>query len=105
MQTVVFVDFDPADGGHAGQVVIKRVAWAEGRGYHDAARRILAPSRADWLDQRAAEIGSGALAAGDKGQAGMVAGDVTEQVPTAILGLTQLRAGEVVRASKLVAVG
>ena len=48
---------------------------------------------------------AGDLAAGDKGQAGMVAGDVTEQVPTALLGLTQLRAGEVVRASKLVAVG
>lgn len=67
VQTVVFVDFDPAEGGQAGQVVIKHVAWAEGKGYHGAARRILAPSLADWLDQLAAEIRAGTLVAGDKG--------------------------------------
>jgi NAD(P)H-hydrate epimerase len=36
---------------------------------------------------------AGDLAAGDKGQAGLVASDVIEQLPIAILGLARLRAG------------
>jgi NAD(P)H-hydrate epimerase len=36
---------------------------------------------------------AGDMAAGEKGQAGLVAGDVVEQLPLALLGLARLRAG------------
>jgi cell wall assembly regulator SMI1 len=67
VQAVVFVDFDPAEGGQVGQVVLKSVRWANGRGYHDGQRRILAGSLAEWLEQLAAGILTGALVAGDTG--------------------------------------
>lgn len=67
VQAVVFVDFDPDEGGAVGQVVLKSVRWANGRGYHDGQRRILASSLAEWLEQLAAGIGAGRLVAGDSG--------------------------------------